>query len=327
MSKIASRIVLGGVVAASLIAAACAAQGPANATWSVKGEMPYARAEIAVAEAGGKVYIMTGQSPGVQANGFVQEYDPASGSWRDLPFMPSVASHAGGTTINGKIYLVGGFVANVHIGAMTRVFEFDPAAGSWSAVAPLPSPRGSAGVVALNGKIHAIGGRDPDLNVVATHDIYDPATDTWTPAAPLPVARDHLGIAVVDGKIHAFGGRTGASVDLVGNHDVYDPATDSWTSAAPLLTPRSAGVGLNLGGRIVYAGGECKDATTDPRLTFNEAEIYDPATDTWTALPPMPQGTHAAAGVVVGEEALFIGGNGGCGGELPQNAIMALSVE
>jgi N-acetylneuraminic acid mutarotase len=287
--------------------------------------MPFARAEIAVAEHGGKVYIMTGQSPGVEANGFIQEYDPASGNWRDLSFMPTVASHAGAAVLNDKIYLVGGFVANVHVGAVARVFEYDPAADSWRAVAPLAAPRGSAGVVALNGKIHAIGGRDPALNVVATHEIYDPATDSWSYAAPLPVGRDHLGIAVIDGLIHVFGGRTGASVALVGNHDVYDPATDVWTSAAPLLTPRSAGVGLAMDGRIIYAGGECKDATTSPRLTFDEAELYDPASDTWEALPPMPQGIHAAAGIVVGEEALFIGGNGGCGGELPQNQILALT--
>ena len=47
--------------------------------------------------------------------------------------------------------------------------------------------------------------------------------------------------------------------------------------AAPLLTPRSAGVSFVLNGRIVYAGGECKD----PQMgtTFNEAEVYDPAAE------------------------------------------------
>ena len=74
--------------------------------------------------------------------------------------MPSVASHAGAAALNGKIYVVGGFVANVHVGAVNRVFEYDPATDRWRALAPLAAPRGAPGVVAVNGKIHAIGGRD-----------------------------------------------------------------------------------------------------------------------------------------------------------------------
>ena len=199
--------------------------------------------------------------------------------------MPAVASHAGAAALNGKIYVVGGFVANVHVGAMNRVFEYDPAADRWRALAPLAAPRGSPGVVAVNGKIHAIGGRDAERKTVTTHEIYDPATNTWSMAAPLPGARDHLGIAVAAGRIHVFGGRTDATVDNTARHDVYDPATNTWSTAAPLMTARSAGATFALDGRIVYAGGECKDAGAS--VTFTEVEAYrsadEPVDDVATA--------------------------------------------
>ena len=129
-----------------------------------------------------------------------------------------------------------------------------------------------SGVVALNGKIHAIGGRDPERNTVASHEIYDPSTNSWTMAAPLPLARDHLGAVVAGGRIHVFGGRTNATVDNTARHDVYDPATNSWSSAAPLLTAQR-GRRIFLAGRIVYAGGECKDPQGS--VTFTEVEAAD----------------------------------------------------
>jgi len=235
--------------------------------------------------------------------------------------MPAVASHAGSAVLNGKIYVVGGFVANVHVGAMNRVFEYDPAADRWRALAPLAAPRGSPGVVAVNGKIHAIGGRDPERKTVTTHEIYDPVANTWSMASPLPLARDHFGVAVAAGRIHVFGGRTDATVDNTTRHDVYDPATNRWTTAAPLVTARSAGATFSLGGRIVYAGGECKDAGAS--VTFTEVEAYDPRTNQWMTLPPLQPGRHAAAAVAVGEQAYLFGGNTGCGGMGPSKEVLA----
>lgn len=312
---------LTGVAAVVLIAAPIAALSQVGASWSPNGSMPYERAEIAIAALNGKIYVISGNSRGVEANAFSQEYDPATGTWRELALMPSVASHAGAAALNGKIYVVGGFVANVHVGAVNRVFEYDPAADRWRALAPLAAPRGAPGVVAVNGKIHAIGGRDVERKTVATHEVYDPATNTWSMAAPLPLARDHLGIAVAAGRIHVFGGRTEATVDNTTRHDVYDPATNTWTTAAPLITARSAGATFSLGGRIVYAGGECKDPRAS--VTFTEVEAYDPRTDQWMALPALQPGRHAAAAVAAGEQAYLLGGNIGCGGNRPSKEVLA----
>ncbi len=290
-------------------------------SWALHGSMPFERSEATAAVVNDKVYLISGNSRGNEANSLLQEYDPATGAWRDRALMPSVASHAGAAALNGKIYVVGGFVANVHVGAVNRVFEYDPAADRWRALAPLAAPRGAPGVVAVNGKVHAIGGRDTERKTVATHEVYDPATNTWSMAAPLPLARDHLGIAVAAGRIHVFGGRTDATVDNTARHDVYDPATNTWTTAAPLITARSAGATFSLGGRIVYAGGECKDPRAS--VTFSEVEAYDPRTDRWSALPALQPGRHAAAAVAVGEQAYLLGGNIGCGGNRPSKEVLA----
>ncbi len=324
MKKLKTGLTLAGAAAVLIVAVACGAQEQTG-TWSVKGTMPYPRSEVAAVQVGDKIYVLTGHIPGTQATMFTQEYDPATQEWRDLPFVPYPASHAGAAAVDGKIYHVGGFVANVHVGAHDRVYEFDTATENWRQVASLSAPRGSPGVVALNGRIHAIGGRNPDLEVVGTHEIYDPASDSWTLGAPLPIARDHLGIAVFDGKIHVFGGRTGATSANIARHDVYDPATGSWSEAGSLNVPRSAGTAFVMDGKIFYVGGECKTPDADIRETFDEVEAYDPASDSWSELPLMPEGRHATAGIVTGDEVLIFGGSAGCGGDMRRDTVLSFT--
>ena len=109
MEQIRWSRLLAGVV---LIAFPVTLLGQAGAGWSARGAMPFERGEMTIAAANGKIYLISGNSRGVEANAFTQEYDPAAGTWREMALMPSVASHAGAVALNGKVYVVGGFVAN-----------------------------------------------------------------------------------------------------------------------------------------------------------------------------------------------------------------------
>ena len=309
------------IAAAASFAFAVSAVAQDLGTWSKAGETTTQRAEVGVATIGDKIYVAGGSNAMRQDSPLMQEFDAATGRWRDLAPMPKGASHVGVADLNGKIYVAGGFTRNVHMDPLDQFAVYDPATNSWQALAPLSTRRGSVGLAAVGGKIHVIGGRTPDTKTVPTHEVYDPAANTWSAAAPLPVARDHLGIMVVDGRIHVFGGRTNATVDNVGLHDVYDPATDKWASAAPLPTKRSSGAAVLYHGLILYHGGECKNAQT--RATFDEFEAYDPKTDSWKTLAKAPVGLHAHAGGVVANTAYFVGGTTGCGGDGPSSAVYA----
>jgi N-acetylneuraminic acid mutarotase len=299
-------------------------QGPARAadapgTWSMAAPMKVARAEMGVASVGGKIYVIGGEAEGKTDSPLVQEFDPAAGRWRDLAPMPRGASHLGVAAIGDRLYVAGGFTANVHKNPLAQFLEYDIATDRWRTLAPLPQPLGSVNLVALAGQIHAIAGRGADGKTVGLHTVYDPATAKWTTAAPLPVARDHLGIAVVDGWIHVFGGRTNATTDNAALNDIYDPSTDVWHTLAPMPTARSSGAAVLYHGLTLYAGGECKNPAT--RATFDENEAYDTKSDRWLTLAPLPTGLHAFVAAAAGDAAYFIGGNAGCGGDVPSNAV------
>lgn len=73
--------------------------------------------------------------------------------------------------------------------------------------------------------------------------------------------------------------------------------------AAPLPEPRTEVAGAAWQGRVVVAGGLRADGTTSAR-----ADWWDPATDTWSALPDLPVPLHHTALVSTGDRLWLIGG-------------------
>src|SRR5258705_6424389 len=116
MTSLCRRALGGGVLSLLLAFASIAVFAQGGGPWVVKGMIPYDRAEIAVATMNGKIYVISGQSRGVDANEFTQEYDPATGNWRELALMPAIASPARAAALNGKISLIGGFPPGGHAG-------------------------------------------------------------------------------------------------------------------------------------------------------------------------------------------------------------------
>ena len=321
---------------------------PTGGTWTRKSSLPVAIAEVGVSQVDGKIYVVggneqVGENPPTGATTFHMMYDPATDSWHERSPLPRPLSHIGVTELGGKLYAMGGLTDNVHIGPQNLALVYDPKTDRWNELPPLSSPRGSLGVVAFDNKIHIFGGRSsekvvrvslPDapemfagIGTVTTHEIYDPARCIWSQGKPLPgPPRDHMGIAVLDGKIHVFGGRINDFSDLLDRHDVYDPREDTWKSAAPLPRPRSAGAYTVLNGLIIYAGGECKPRG-QPFVSnaFEDVTAYDPKTDTWITLSPLPQARHAFGAATVKGVAYFVGGALVCGGGASTD-IFALTI-
>src|SRR5260370_19456594 len=70
---------------------------------------------------------------------------------------------------------------------------------------------------------------------------------------------------------------------------------------------RSACGGAVYGGRMYVAGGEYQD----PHMmaTFRAVEAYDPASNTWSEMPPMPVPRHGLAVGVIGNRLHVISGD------------------
>ncbi len=149
-----------------------------------------------------------------------------------------------------------------------------------SLVEPLNENRLDAAVVSYAGQIYAFGGYHSPAGNVSSVEIYDPATDTWTYGTPMPDP-----IAEYPGSAANVGDQVLVQNSTGSTWKIYNITSDSWSDiTAPFAQNFGAKLVTYLD-KIYMTGGYNGSAVTD---NFYE---YDIATDTWTPLPSMPNGS------------------------------------
>ena len=239
--------------------------------------------------------------------------------WTRKTDMPYPTYHMGTTVIDGKFYLMTGWLG----GGASRYFHvYDTQTDTWSRKADIPSsvlpiPISGATACAVDGKIYLMGGGGGVPHVagsIATLKVYNLASGTWTLKADIPTPRSAIAAEAVDGKIYAFGGvdklnewwgavvKGGPFLNVV---EEYDPVTDTWAKKADMSIARSSMASAVVDGKIYVIGGA---ANTDG-MALNTVEEYDPVTDTWAKKADMPTARWEPSAVVAGGKIYVIGGN------------------
>jgi len=186
--------------------------------------------------------------------------------------------------------------------------------GSWELTGALASPRFDHSLTLLaNGKVLAAGGRtSPAGTVFNTAEVYDPVTEQWTPTGPMNDHRwQHTATLLADGRVlvaGGFGGQatgTGLNAQPVTNSaEIYDPASNTWAPTGPMNVRRGLATATLLpNGQVLEAGGRwCPNAppaTCDFTFRTATAELFNPATGTWTPTGSMTQARHTTASVLL----------------------------
>lgn len=197
---------------------------------------------------------------------------------------------------SGKVLVAGGHTSGT--GApVTRTAElFDPRTGRWTMAASMTVPRASACAALLSsGKILVAGGAGTVGN---TAEVYDPATDTWTPTAqPMAAGHDLAACVVLDsGKVLIAGGLNQVNTSSNAVSELYDPSTGLFTPTGSMATPRYWHTATLLwSGKVLVTAG-CTDGYPCTTTTAT-AELYDPASGTWSSTGSLPAGVfgHTAS--------------------------------
>jgi N-acetylneuraminic acid mutarotase len=220
---------------------------PAADTWKALAPMPTKRGSPVAVAVDGKIYVIGGATtppnqPDVTAVhparphvvlGTVEEYDPATNTWRARTSMPTPRNHAVGGAVNGKVYVIGGRVGGAFIGIAADidvVEEYDPATDKWGATrARMPTPRSAMAAAVYNGKIYVEGGEGQTPVYMMTFrslEAYDPAANRWTVLQQMPTSRHGLAGAAIGNKVHMVSGdvqSAGSGVEVHSDaHDVYE---------------------------------------------------------------------------------------------------------
>ena len=119
-----------------------------------------------------------------------------------------------------------------------------------------------------------------------THaEVYDPDTASWSAGDPLPAARRRPSATLLaDGRVLIAGGLQGNT--SAGTASLYTPSTGTWAGTGPLGGARHAHTATRLpDGRVLVAGGWT--LVSGGGAQTRTAEIYDPATASWTTTGSM----------------------------------------
>lgn len=187
----------------------------------------------------------------------------------------------------------------------------DAAPGRWFLTAPMKVSRWQFTLTTLqSGKILAVGGstRDDPSGLTATAELYDPATRSWKLTGSMSVRRSsHAATLLNNGQVLITGGTSTTGWSKTA--ELYDPTMGTFSFAGAMAHGRAEHTAtLLLDGRVLVAGSACEGGGCG---TSTRAELYDPATGTFSRTGDMNVGRvgHVAVRLVNGK-VLAAGGSG-----------------
>jgi N-acetylneuraminic acid mutarotase len=200
---------------------------PATDEWKELAPMPTARGAATAAAAGGKLYVTGGANslPGVTENGIhparphnvvgtVEEYDPATNSWRSRRSLLLPRNHHVTAAAGDKVYVIGGRVGSAFISGTSNnvdlVEMYDPAADLWTARARMPTARSAMGWGVYNNQyIITAGGEGQDQRFLAAFksvEAFDATLNRWHVLPSMARQRHGLAVGVVGNRLYAVSG-------------------------------------------------------------------------------------------------------------------------
>ncbi|QNL18941.1 hypothetical protein HXX25_06020 [Hyphobacterium sp. CCMP332] len=228
----------------------------------------------------------------------------ADGYWRRAPELPDARAGLAAVEMNGRVYAAGGSGLTE---PNSTVEVYDPSTMQWVDDTALPRGLERFGFAAVNGRLYAAGGyaasdravndtgafgefRRPEFEPLRpSADMWslNPLEGIWQRETSMPGPKASFQLIALNGLLYAIGGEDGTDGVFV-----FDPEARSWAIlAAPSEITRRGAAAVALNDRIYFIGG------VDEGVVTGRVDIFDPATESWTIGPalPEPRAGHAAA--------------------------------
>ena len=233
----------------------------------------------------------------------------------------------------GRALVIGGFNGS---GWHNTAEVFDPATDMFTpTLGPVLTPRAGAAVAPLpGGRVLIAGGSTTGNAILQSAEVFDPTTGVFTalPASgntQLSVPRAAAAAAPLpDGRVLIAGGSTTGNAVLQ-SAELFDPASNTFTALPALGNTELQTARVNFaavplpGGKVLIAGGSGASAV------LASAEVFDPATETFTALPAsgatelQTARTAPAAAALPDGRVLIVGGDTSASGSVTSADVLS----
>lgn len=165
----------------------------------------------------------------------VQCYMTKFNKWTDLCPLNQKRSGHGAVTLDGLIYVIGGYENSTTTSSCER---YDKKSNTWVYIPEMLTQRSFAGVAVLNKKIYVTGGETLTIGYPTnTVEVFDPVTGSWSFVAPMNKKRSRHALVSCNEKLYAIGGCDWSAENYLDTCEMYDPDKNTWTFVANLLEP------------------------------------------------------------------------------------------
>jgi len=293
-----------------------ASSSPATAAaWRATGSMVTALSGPATVLPDGKV-LVSGSGGALDPLSSAELYEPTTGSWTATGKMNGVRTgHTATLLPDGKVLVAGG-ADRVGFGgrnALTTAELYDPASGAWTATGNLNEARSYHTATLLrDGKVLVVGGSGSGsgYDPLTTAELYDPGSGSWTASGNMNEARSyHTATLLPDGRVLVVGGLNSGGISLP-SAELYDPSNGTWTATGRLIDARVNHTATLLAdGKVLVVGG---NPTPESPAFLASAELYDPASGSWTATGGMIEARQGHFAALLRDGTVLVaGGSGG----------------
>ena len=188
---------------------------------------------------------------------------------------------------------------------------YDPGTGTWSPTGSMNTARFDHTATRLSdGRVLVTGGRN-DSGELASAEIYDPGTGTWSLTGSMSTGRvHHTATLLSDSRVLVTAGHSASA-----SAEIYDPGTGTWSPTGSMNIGRHFHTATLLADtRVLVTGGENSQV---PEFYLKSAEIYDPATGTWSPTGSMSAGHDVHTATLLSDGRVLVAGGFDAGGATP----------
>ena len=156
---------------------------PLTDTWAKAKDITHPRSCTAISVVNGEIYAIGGRGwSGIQKEpdpylSSVEVFNPKTNQWQKRTEMPAPKTSHTASVINGKIYVIGGYVEEGNkVKNLATIESYDPATDCWTQEQDMLIGKSGHTTEVIDGKIYIFGGssrfsRDPLTSV----EVYDPS--------------------------------------------------------------------------------------------------------------------------------------------------------
>jgi hypothetical protein len=252
----------------------------------------------------------SGEGANLSSAEILEDYQSAEAEWDYVADMAVARYTASAHPLpNNKAIVIGGWDGGSNNWNTTEIFDFEEMA--FSAGPNMNLGRSDHASVKLSdGRILVCGGFTGLVNS-NTAEIYDPVANSFTQIANMNFGRSqHTATLLNDGKVLVVGGYLPvfALGFQISKTEVYDPVEDTWTLLPDLNKGRDnhAAILIPNTDKVLITGG--REFTGSQFIGIQEAEIFDPADNSFTQIDDMVSG-HSFHQMFVYENYIVIPGS------------------